>query len=184
MKATDLRPGAAIRMDGKLYVVTKFEHRTPGNLRAFIQVKIRDVLSGQLIDKRLASTDEIEGTTLDRRQFEYLYSDNTGHTFMDQENYEQITLSDEFLGDSMLFVRPNTQVIMLLHDGSPVSIELPASVELEVTDTPPGIKGATATNQLKEATLETGLKTRVPPFISVGETVRVSTADGSYQSRA
>lgn len=184
MKATDLRPGAAIRMDGKLYVVTKFEHRTPGNLRAFIQVKIRDVLSGQLIDKRLASTDEIEGTTLDRRQFEYLYSDNTGHTFMDQESYEQLTLSDEFLGDSMLFVRPNTEVIMLLHDGSPVSIELPASVELAVTDTPPGIKGATATNQLKEATLETGLKTRVPPFISVGETVRVSTADGSYQSRA
>lgn len=184
MKATDLRPGAAIRMDGKLYVVTKFEHRTPGNLRAFIQVKIRDVLSGQLIDKRLASTDEIEGTTLDRRQFEYLYSDNTGHTFMDQENYEQLTLSDEFLGDSMLFVRANTEVIMLLHDGSPVSIELPASVELTVTDTPPGIKGATATNQLKEATLETGLKTRVPPFISVGETVRVSTTDGSYQSRA
>lgn len=184
MKATDLRPGAAIRMDGKLYVVTKFEHRTPGNLRAFIQVKIRDVLSGQLIDKRLASTDEIEGTTLDRRQFEYLYSDNTGHTFMDQENYEQLTLSDEFLGDSMLFVRANTEVIMLLHDGSPVSIELPASVELTVTDTPPGIKGATATNQLKEATLETGLKTRVPPFISVGETVRVSTSDGSYQSRA
>lgn len=184
MKATDLRPGAAIRLDGKLYVVTKFEHRTPGNLRAFIQVKIRDVLSGQLIDKRFASTDEIEGTTLDRRQFEYLYSDNTGHTFMDKEDYEQLTLSDEFLGDAMLFVRANTDVIMLLHDGSPVSIELPPSVELSVTDTPPGIKGATATNQLKEATLETGLKTRVPPFISVGETVKVSTADGSYQSRA
>lgn len=184
MKATDLRPGAAIRMDGKLYVVTKFEHRTPGNLRAFIQVKIRDVLSGQLIDKRLASTEEIEGTTLDRRPFEYLYSDNSGHTFMDSENYEQITLSDEFLGDSMLFVRPNTTVIMLLHDDSPVSIELPASVELLVTDTPPGIKGATATNQLKEATCETGLKTRVPPFISNGETIRVATADGSYQSRA
>ncbi len=184
MKATELRPGAAIRMDGKLFVVTKFEHRTPGNLRAFIQVKIRDVLTGQLIDKRLASSDEIEGTTLDRRQFEYLYSDTTGHTFMDQENYEQLTLSDEFLGDTMLFVRANSEVSMLLHDGTPVTIELPSSVELEVTDTPPGIKGATATNQLKEATLETGLKTRVPPFISVGETVRVATADGSYQSRA
>jgi elongation factor P len=184
VKATELRPGAAIRMDGKLFVVTKFEHRTPGNLRAFIQVKIRDVLTGQLIDKRLASSDEIESTTLDRRQFEYLYSDATGHTFMDQENYEQLTLSDEFLGDTMLFVRANSEVSMLLHEGSPVTIELPSSVELQVTDTPPGIKGATATNQLKEATLETGLKTRVPPFISVGETVRVATVDGSYQSRA
>lgn len=184
MKATDLRPGMAVRMDGKLYVISKFEHRTPGNLRAFIQVKLKDVTSGANLERRLNSGDDIDVTSLDRRTMEYLYSDNTGHTFMDTESYDQITLDDSFCKDEMLYLRANTQTIMLIHEGRPVLIELPSVVELIVTDTPPGIKGATATNQLKEATLETGLKTRVPPFIDIGETIRVSTADGSYQSRA
>lgn len=184
MKATQLRPGLACRMDGKLYVITKFEHRTPGNLRAFIQIKIKDVLTGNQLEKRLGSADEVDVVNLDRREMEYLYSDNTGHTFMDNETYDQMTLDPDFVGDQILYLRPNTKVFMLVHDAKPVLIELPPSVELVVTDTPPGIKGATATNQLKEATLETGLKTRVPPFIEIGETVKVATADGSYQSRA
>ncbi|TVQ59006.1 MAG: elongation factor P [Phycisphaerales bacterium] len=184
MKATDLRPGMAVKLDGKLYVISKFEHRTPGNLRAFIQVKLKDVSSGANIERRLNSGDDVDVTTLDRRTMEYLYSDNTGHTFMDQESYDQLTLDDEFCKDEMLYLRANTSTIMLIHEGRPVLIELPQVVELQVTETSPGIKGATATNQLKEATLETGLKTRVPPFIEVGETIKVSTTDGSYQSRA
>jgi elongation factor P len=184
MKATMLRPGLGVKMDGKLFVITNFEHRTPGNLRAFIQVKIKDVLSGKTLEKRLASSDDIEVIDLDRRPMEYLYSDNTGATFMDNETYDQQTIHKDVLGDALLYLRPNTQVVVLCHEARPISIELPAAVELTITDTPPGIKGATATNRLKEATLETGLKTKVPEFIATGETVKISTEDGSYLSRA
>lgn len=184
MRATNIRPGMAVQMDGRLFVVTEFEHRTPGNLRAFIQVKLRDVNTGQYIDKRLASTEEVEATTLDRRPMEYLYSDSTGHTFMDLETYDQFVLGDEVLGDAMMYLRPNTEVSVTVHEGNPLFVELPGSVELTIKDTPPGIKGATVTNQLKEATCETGLKTKVPQFINNGDTIKVSTNDGAYQSRA
>ncbi len=184
MKSTDLRPGMAIKMDGKLFQITEYTHVTPGNLRAFVQVKLRDLSSGSLVDKRLRSGEEVEQVDLDRRPMEFLYAQGDTFVFMDNENYEQAELTKEFVGDFPLYIKPNNTVVVCWCDGRPMSIELPSSVELEVTDTPPGIKGATATNQLKEATLETGLKTRVPPFITVGEKVKVSTADGSYQSRA
>ncbi len=184
MKATDLRPGYACRLDGKLYVITKFEHRTPGNLRAFIQVKLKDVNTGLSIERRLASSDDIEVTSLDRRTFEYLYAESDAFVFMDTESFEQFPLHKDMVGDAMQYLRPNAQTIVLIHEGKPLLLELPPAVELTVTDTQPGIKNATATNQLKDAVLETGLKTRVPPFIEVGETVKVSTEDGSYMSRA
>ncbi len=184
MRATELRPGLGVKMDGKLYVITNFEHRTPGNLRAFIQVKIKEVLTGKTIEKRLSSSDDVDVVDLDRRPMEYLYSDQTGATFMDQETFDQSTISKDVLGDALLYMRPNTEAVVLCHDGNPITIELPAAVELTVTDTPPGIKGATATNRLKEATLETGLKTKVPEFITTGEAIKVSTTDGSYLSRA
>jgi elongation factor P len=184
MKSTDLRPGLAIKMDSRLYLITKVEHRTPGNLRAFVQVLLRDLNSGALIDKRLRSGEEVEQVDLDRRPMEYLYKDGDKFVFMDSQSYEQAEMSSDFVGDLPLYVLPNNSVIVNWCDGKPISIEMPNMVELVVKDTPPGIKGATATNQLKEATLETGLKTRVPPFISIGEKVRVSTEDGSYQSRA
>jgi elongation factor P len=184
MKATMLRPGLGVKMDGKLFVITNFEHRTPGNLRAFIQIKIKDVLSGKTLEKRLASSDDIEVIDLDRRPMEYLYSDSQGATFMDNETFDQQTLSKDVLGEALLYLRTNTEAVVLCHDGRPISLELPAAVDLTVTDTPPGIKGATATNRLKEATLETGLKTKVPEFITTGELIKVSTLDGSYLSRA
>ena len=121
--------------------------------------------------------------TLDRRQMEYLYSERTGHVLMDSETYDQITVSDELIGHFMKYIKPNTTITCLLHAGNVISIELPKAVDLQVTDTTPVVKGATATNQLKEALLETGLKTRVPPFITVGEMIRISTEDGSYMSR-
>jgi len=184
VKSTDLRPGMAIKIDGNMFVITQFTHVTPGNLRAFVSIKIKNVVNGTIIEKRLRSGEEVEQVDLDRRPMEYLYSESSGHVFMDQENYEQISLPNDLIGDFMGFVKPNTEITVLFCDGRAVSVELPLVVELKVTDTPPGIKGATATNQLKEATLETGLKTRVPPFISIGETVRISTTDGAYQSRA
>jgi elongation factor P len=184
MRATELRPGLGVKMDGKLFVITNFEHRTPGNLRAFIQVKIRNVITGQIIEKRLSSSDDVEVIDLDRREMEYLYSDSTGATFMDTENYEQIVLSESLLGDALKFLRPNSNCVVLLHDGNPVTLEMPAAVELTVKDCPPEVKGATVTNQTKDAIMETGLVVRVPAFIKSGETLKISTADGSYLSRA
>jgi elongation factor P len=171
-------------IDGKLFVVTNADHNTPGNLRAKVQFKLRDVIKGTILDKRVGATDDIDTVNLDRRQVEYLYSDNDGHVLMDLETYDQNTIPKDVFGDDILFLKPNTPLSALFHDGKIVSYELPKTVDLKVTDTPPAIKGATATNQNKEATLETGLKTRVPPFINLGEVVRISTENGTYMSRA
>lgn len=184
MRASDIRRGQAVLIDGKLFVVTNADHNTPGNLRAKVQFKLRDVVKGTIIDRRVGATDDIETVNLDRRQVEYLYSDNDGHVLMDLETYDQTTIPREVFGDDILYLKPNTPLTALFFDGKVISYELPKSVDLKVTDTPPGIKGATATNQLKEATLETGLKTRVPPFIEIGEVIRISTETGAYQSRA
>jgi elongation factor P len=184
MRASDVKKGQAVMIDGKLYVVTGADHNTPGNLRAKVQFKLRDVGKGTIQDKRVGATDDIETASLDRRQVEYLYSDNDGHVLMDMETYDQNTIPKEVFGDDILYLKPNTPLTAMFHESKVVSYELPKTVDLKVTDTPPGIKGATATNQQKEATMETGLKTRVPPFIEIGETLRISTENGEYLSRA
>jgi elongation factor P len=184
MRASDIRRGQAVIIDGKLFVVTNADHNTPGNLRAKVQFKLRDVSKGTIQDKRVGATDDIETTNLDSRNVEYLYSDNEGHILMDLETYDQNTLPKEVFGDDIKFLKPNTQLTALYHDGKIVSYDLPKTVDLKVTDTAPAIKGATATNQMKDAVLETGLQTRVPPFIEVGEVVRISTESSGYMSRA
>jgi elongation factor P len=184
MRASDIRRGQAVIIDSKLYLVTNADHNTPGNLRAKVQFKLRDVAKGTILDKRVGATDDIETATLDRRQVEYLYSDADGHILMDLETYDQNTIPKDVFGDDILYLKPNTPLTAMFHEGKVVSYELPKTVDLKVTDTPPGIRGATATNQLKDATLETGLKTRVPPFIDIGETIRVSTETREYMSRA
>jgi elongation factor P len=184
MRASEIRKGQAVIIDGKLYVVTNADHNTPGNLRAKVQFKMREVSKGTIQDKRVGATDDIETANLDRRNVEYLYSDNEGHILMDLETYEQDTISKDVFGDDILYLKPNTPLTAQFHDGKLVSYELPKTVDLKVTDTQPAIKGATATNQLKDAELETGLKTRVPGFIEIGETIRISTESGGYMSRA
>ncbi|HRK36556.1 MAG TPA: elongation factor P [Candidatus Hydrogenedentes bacterium] len=184
MRASDIRRGQAVKIEGKLYVVTNADHNTPGNLRAKVQFKLRDVLKNTIIDRRVGATDDIETTNLDTRVVEYLYSDNDGHILMDMETYEQETIGKEVFGDDIKFLKPNTQINAMYHDGKIVSYELPKTVDLKVTETPPNIKGATATNQLKDAELETGLSVRVPGFIEIGETIRVSTETSQYLSRA
>jgi elongation factor P len=184
MRASDIRRGEAVIIDGKLFVVTNADHNTPGNLRAKVQFKLRDVSKGTILDKRVGATDDIQVVNLDRRDVEYLYSEPSGHVIMDLETYDQNTIPAEVFGDDILYLKPNTQISALYHDSKIVSYELPKTVDLEVKDTPPAIKGATATNQQKEATLETGLKTRVPPFIEIGEVIRISTETGGYLSRA
>ncbi len=184
MKASDMRPGMAFILDGQLCICTVATHVTPGNLRAFVQAKLRRISDGTTIEKRLRSTEDVEQAFLDRREMEYLYSEKNSHVFMDNETFDQLSVSDELLGDSVRYFKPNTVVTALTHDGNIVSLELPKVVELKVTDTTPMAKGATVTNQMKDATLETGLRVRVPPFIEVGEVVRVNTEDGSYGGRA
>jgi elongation factor P len=184
MRASEIRRGQAVIIDGKLFVVTNADHNTPGNLRAKVQFKLRDVLKGTIQDKRVGATDDIETTTLDSRQVEYLYSDNDGHVLMDLETYEQDSFPKVVLGDDILFLKPNTQLTAMFHNGKIVGYDLPKTVDLQVKDTPPIIKGSTATNQLKDAELETGLRTRVPGFIEIGETIRVSTETKEYLSRA
>lgn len=184
MRASDIRRGQAVVIDGKLFVVTNADHNTPGNLRAKVQFKLRDVVKGTIQDKRVGATDDIETANLDRRQVEYLYSDNEGHVIMDLETYDQTNIPRDVFGNDILYLKPNTQMMAMFHDGRIVSYELPKTVDLQVTETAPAIKGATATNQMKDATLETGLKTRVPPFIENGEVIRINTETGQYLSRS
>ena len=184
MKANEIKPGVAINLSGKLYVVVKTEHVKPGKGPAYIQAKMRGVDGSGMKEQRFNSSDTVEGATLDRRDMEFLYADGSGGgTFMDLSDYDQAEVGPDLLGDALLYLAPNSQCTMLFHEGNAVSVELPASVEVTITDTTPVVKGATATNQLKEAECDTGLKTRVPPFIEIGEKVKVSTEDGSYMSR-
>jgi elongation factor P len=184
MRASEIRKGQAVIIDGKLFVVTGADHNTPGNLRAKVQFKLRDVSKGTIMDKRVGATDDIETTNLDSRKVEYLYSDNEGHVLMDLETFDQNTIPKEIFGNDILYLKPNTELTAHFHGGKVVSYDMPKTVDLKITDTPPVIKGATATNQLKDATLETGLTTRVPGFIVTGETIRINTETGEYQSRA
>ncbi len=184
MRASDIKKGTAVIIDDRLFVVAGADHNTPGNLRAKVQFKLRDVAKGTILDKRVGATDDIQTVNLDRRNVEYLYSDNEGHVLMDTETFDQNSIPKEVFGDDILMLKPNTAFTALFHDGKIVSYELPKTIELKITDTPPGIKGATATNQTKEAECETGLKIKVPPFIEIGETVRINTETGEYLSRA
>src|SRR3712207_1916397 len=184
MRASDIRKGQAVLIDGKLMVVTNADHNTPGNLRAKVQFKLRDVSKGTIQDKRVGATDDIETATLDRRQVEYLYSDNDGHVLMDLETYDQNTIPKDVFGDDILYLKPNTQLMAMFHEGKAVSNEMPKTVDMKLTDTPPATKGATATTQQRDPTLETGLKRAVPPFIEIGETVRINTETAAYLSRA
>ncbi len=184
MKAAEVRPGMALDMDGKLLLVVGLTQVKPGKGPAYSQLKMRDIQSGGITEKRFRGADELNKIELDRRDMEYLYSDNTGAVFMDMETYDQETIEKDVLGDDLKFCKPNTQITGLVYNNNVISIELPASVDLEITDTTPQIKGATATNQLKEATCETGLAVRVPPFITIGEIVKISTVTGDYMGRS
>ncbi len=178
-----MRPGMAVKMDGQLYICVKFAHVTPGNLRAFVQAKLKRISDGAIVENRLRATEELEQAFLDKREMEYLYSDNSGHVLMDTKTFDQITVPNEIIGDLIKFFKPNTMLTAMLNGGNVVSIEIPKTVELAVTETTPQPKGATATNQMKDAELETGLKIRVPPFIAVGDMVRINTEDGAYLGR-
>ena len=182
--ATQLRPGMIIKHNNDLHSVFSVEHRTPGNLRAFIQAKLRNLRTGAMFEHRFRSPDPIEKIVVDDVDMEFLYSDGDDYYFMNTESYEQTHLKRETLGDAVEYLTPNLQIKVEFYDNKPVGIELPQTVELTVVETEPGLKSATASSVTKPAKLETGLVVQVPPFINEGEKIRVDTAEGAYLSRA
>ncbi len=182
--ATQMRPGMIIKHNNDLHLVFSVEHRTPGNLRAFIQAKLRNVRTGAMFEHRFRSGDAIEKINVDEIAMEFLYQDGDDFYFMNTETYEQTHLTRDVLGDSVDYLIPNLQIKVEFYDGKAVGIELPQTVELTVVETEPGLKSATASSVTKPAKTETGLVVQVPPFINEGEKIRVDTAEGSYLSRA
>jgi len=184
IQATRLKKGMLVKIDQDLFRVLELQHVTPGNLRGFVRVKFRNIRNGSLSDQKLRSEDTLDRATLEQRDMQYLYKDGDGFCFMDTTSYEQIHITSEALGDSVNYLKPEMTIEVEFYGEEPVGIELPATVDLQVTDTAPGIKGATASAQVKPATLETGLVVQVPPFVNPGDSVRVSTETGEYLSRA
>ena len=183
IQATQLRRGNTILLNGALFQVVDYTHITPGNWRGMVQTKLRNLRTGSIIDHRFRSEDRVERAILDQREMEYLYSDGTDHHFMDTENYEQTHLSEDILGDSVKFLVANSKITVEFYEGKPLGIELPATVNLRVVQTEPGMPSATATNVLKPATVETGLIVPVPHFVQEGETIKIDTAEGKYIER-
>jgi elongation factor P len=182
--ATQLRPGMIIKHNNDLHSVFSVEHRTPGNLRAFIQAKLRNLRTGAMFEHRFRSPDPIEKINVDEVQMEFLYQDGSDYYFMNTENYEQTHLTKDILGDAVDYLTPNLPIRVEFFDGKAVGIELPQTVDLKVIETEPGLKSATASSVTKPAKTETGLVVQVPPFINEGETIKVDTAEGVYLSRA
>jgi elongation factor P len=182
--ATQLRPGMIIKHKDDLHSVFSVEHRTPGNLRAFIQAKLRNLRTGAMFVERFRSPDPIDKVTVDEVNMEFLYSDGDDYYFMNTENYEQTHLTRDTLGDSVEYLTPNLQIQVEFFDGKAVGIELPQTVILTIVETEPGLKSATASSVTKPAKTETGLVVQVPPFINEGEKIKVDTAEGVYLSRA
>lgn len=183
VQATEMRPGMIVKMNGELYAVFSLFHRTPGNKRGFVQAKLRSLRSGSMIEHRFRSEDFVERAVLDEKEMEFLYKDGDAYHFMDSENFEQIHLSSELLGNSVDYLTPNLHLKIEFYEGKPIGVELPPAVEMKVVETEPGIKGATVSNVTKPAKLETGLVVQVPPFVSTGEVIRVDTAEGKYLER-
>lgn len=182
--ANDIRKGQVIKFNGEPHLVMETQHRTPGNLRAFVQVKMRNLRYGKALDQRFASTDTIEVLPTEKKTLEFSYADRGTFAFMDPETFEQIELSAQTLGDATNYLAAGGKVDVLFVDERPLSVDLPSAVSLKVIESSEGIKGDTASNVQKPAKLETGLVVQVPLFVKEGELIRVNTTDGSYLGRA
>jgi len=182
--ATQLRVGMLIKYQNDLYRMTQVVHVTPGNWRGMVQTKMRNIRTGNQTENRFRSEDKVDRVTMEQHEMEFLYEAGGDYHFMNTENYEQIALTDEILGDATKYLKPNMGVSIEFYEGKPMGISLPKTVDLAVTETAPGLKSATVTNALKPATTETGLVVQVPNFIDTGEVIRVDTDTGEYLSRA
>jgi elongation factor P len=179
-----MRPGMVVVFNKELYSVFSVNHRTPGNLRGFVQARMRSLRTGSMIEHRFSSEDRVERAVLDEQRMEYMYDDGEYYYFMNTETFEQMHLTKDILGDGVNYLIPQLHVAVEFYEGKPISVELPATVDMTVVETEPGIKGASVSNVTKPAKTETGLIVQVPPFITEGEKIRVNTSEGTYQERA
>jgi elongation factor P len=179
----DIRNGVVLNMDGQLWTVIEFQHVKPGKGGAFVRTKVKNVMSGKVVDRTFNAGAKIETETVDRREFTYLYQDGDGYVFMDASDYDQITLSAAQVGDAANYLLENQTVTVALHNGNPLYVELPASVVLEITYTEPGLQGDRSTGGTKPATVETGYQIQVPLFLEQGTKVKVDTRTGDYLGR-
>jgi elongation factor P len=182
--ANDIRRGQVIKFNGEAHLVMETQHRTPGNLRAFVQVKMRNLRYGKSLDQRFNSTDTIEVLPTDKRTLEFSYADRENFAFIDPNTFEQVELSGTLIGDAKNYLTANGKVDVLFVDDKPLTVELPSAVTLKIVESAEGVKGDTSGNVQKPAKLETGLMVQVPLFIKEGELIRVNTTDGSYLGRA
>jgi len=179
----DIRNGLTVEMDGQLFVIAEFQHVKPGKGGAFVRIKLKNVRTGRVIERTLNAGASIEIVRLDSRDMQYLFHDETGYTFMDQENFEQISLTDEIVADQKKWLRDGEICRVMFHGDTPLTLEIPFFMELKVTETAPGVRGDTVSGSGKPATLETGAAIQVPFFIEQGDTIRVDTRTGEYLDR-
>lgn len=184
MKASELSKGMVIKDGNDFLVVVDIDHKTPGNLRAIYQITLKNILKGNVLNRRFSPSDSVEKADLESKKFQYLYSDHSGYHFMDMESYESIALDRDLIGQNKDYLKENLEVLVLYSGHNPISVELPVSVELKVTESAPGAKGDTSGKAMKPATLETGIVVNVPLFIDEGEIVKVDTRTGQYLGRA
>ena len=184
ISATKIRPGMIIKFNGELYTIFAMTHRTPGNLRGFVQVRMRSLRNGSMNEHRFSTDDKVEKAVMDEQEMEYLYDDGDYYYFMNIATYEQIHLTKELLGEATDYLIPNLKIAVVFYQGNPIGVELPATVDMTVVETEPGLKSATVSNVTKPAKMETGLVVQVPNFVNEGEKIRVNTSEGTYSERA
>ena len=181
--SNDLKNGLVLNIDGQLWTVIEFQHVKPGKGPAFVRSKLKNVLTGKVVERTFNAGVKVETANVDKREMNYLYNDGSGYVFMDNQNYEQMSLTNEIVGDAKDYLLENQGAIVAVYEGNPIYVELPASVVLEITFTEPGLQGDRSSGGTKPATVETGLQTQVPLFIEQNTKVRVDTRTGEYLGR-
>ncbi len=181
--SNDLKNGLVLNIDGQLWTVIEFQHVKPGKGAAFVRSKLKNILSGKVVDRTFNAGVKVETANVDKRDMTYLYNDGEGFVFMDKDTYDQVTLSSTTVGDASNYMLENQDAVVAMHEGNPIYVELPASVVLEVTYTEPGLQGDRSSGGTKPATVETGLQIQVPLFLEIGTKVKIDTRTGDYLGR-
>ena len=184
ISTNDMRPGQTLELDGTLFTIVNYQHVKPGKGQAFVKTKLKNVKSGAVVDRTFRADEKVTLAVLDKREMQYLYEDEAGLVFMDNESYEQVHVDPELLGVARKFLKDGTVCMIPVHDGTPIGAELPVAMELEITETEPGLKGDRVSGALKPATVETGAVIQVPLFFETGDRIKVDTRSGDYLSRA
>jgi len=184
ISTNDMRPGQTLELDGNLFTIVNYQHVKPGKGQAFVKTKLKNIKSGAVVDRTFRADEKVNLAVLDKREMQFLYEDDSGLVFMDNETYEQVHVDPSFLGDARAFLKDGTVCMVPVYEGTPIGAEMPVSIELEITETEPGMKGDRVSGALKPATVETGAVVQVPLFVEKGERIKVDTRSGEYMSRA